>query len=160
MSLDTKQIANFITATSRRITGTDEDRRRVVTAMVAKAIAYSLPLPGQKVDSFRQWYIQQAEPLAKDLASDINEVVVLDVRMVLELSFQITRARYAVAYDPCATELHKLVDTLVASDDTKSIEGGYRGIFERVVAINWDLRDTTRYLHSQIDDSVNGGVNE
>ena len=156
MSLDTKQISVFMASLNRRLNGADEDRRRVITATVAKAVAYALPLPGQKVESFRQWYILQAEPLAKEAISDINEVSVIDVRMSLELTFQILRARYAVAFDPHSLELHKVVDTLVANDQTKSIEGGYRGVFERIIAESWDINDTSNYINSQVVDSIGG----
>lgn len=157
MSLNTKVLSAELARLKQQINGVDEDRRRVVTAVVAKAVAYALPLPGQKVESFRQWYLQQAEPLAKELVGTINEVSVVDVRMTLELSFQILRARYAVAFDPIAVPLHKLVDQLVAHDDSKSIEGGYRGIFERVVATESYTKDSTSYLANLLTESLTGG---
>ena len=117
-----------------RGTVSEDDRRLLTLAAVAKGIAYAIPLPGQRVESIRQYYVSNCEPLVTMALSDVNELRVLNVRLALDFTFQIYRARYAVAYDPRAVDLHKLVDSLVKNDASRSLEPTWAGIFERLAA--------------------------
>ena len=135
---------------------TEEDRRLLTLAAVAKGLAYAIPLPGQQVESIRQYYISNCEPLGTMAISDINEVRVLNVRLALDFVFQIYRARYAVAYEPRSVDLHKLVDGLVVADKSRSLEPAWAGIFERLSA-SGNSEQTFDYLAMRLTGWCRGG---
>lgn len=134
MKLDPQEISRALSWADSTVTMDPDDRRLTNIAVISKAVAYSIPLPGQAVESIRQYYVANCEEIVNIVLSDLNECRVFDVRRAREFVFQIYRARYAVAFDPRNTELHKIVDQLVASDLSKSIEPAWRGIFERISA--------------------------
>lgn len=160
MKLDKQKVESLLYALLRKQNVADEDQGLLLVSAISKGIAYSLQLPATPVQSVRAYYAETVEPVALSVLSDINEHVVFNGRLAKEMVFQIYRARYSVLHSNFATDLHPLVDALVAADKSRSLEPKLAGIFERVVAdkaghanvVAWAIHDELTTSFQQGDE--------
>lgn len=134
MKFNKEQVQTTLYALLREQNVADEDQGLLLVTAISKGIAYSLQLPATPVQSIRAYYAETVEPIALSVLSDINEHVVFNGRLAKELVFQIYRARYGVLHSNFATDLHPLIDALVAADKSRSLDPKLAGIFERVAS--------------------------
>lgn len=96
----------FVQAVNAQDMGSD--RRCVIAAGVALAVARALPLPTAEADAPGQYYNYNNLQTAKDLIAAFNEEVVFDVKEALDETREFWMLRYTAAhpadvpvYDPC-----------------------------------------------------------
>jgi len=141
----------------------NDDRKLVMVAAIAKGIAYSLPLPGNEVINLRSYYADNAEQIATNVLSDLNEVVVFDLRQASNLVYEIYRARYNVVFPNKQIDdlLHRLVDGIVSAGTSASLEPRFKGIFERITQADSDDANQVAWgITNMLQSFAEGDANE
>lgn len=75
-----------------------EQRGPVIEFLLAKEIAYRMPLPASKLDDVRMYYGTNHGPLVKNMVSCVNEGFPIDVLSTVELAYRIWMYRYSVCH--------------------------------------------------------------
>ena len=76
------------------------DQAQLITAMVAMAAAYQLPLPSGPVNRPQEWYLISCNAGVEDVVGAINEVVLMNVGDALKLAQEIWLLRYRMVNEP------------------------------------------------------------
>lgn len=74
------------------------DRGVIICSSIARAIAQSLPLPTSPVGEFHSHYTLTHGNTVSTLVSEFNETLVIDTRMVMDLTFKFYKLRYDVCH--------------------------------------------------------------
>jgi hypothetical protein len=112
-------MAGYIEATSniRRLLGSgslsDPERSKLFAVALARAIAMRLPLPTAPVNSVNVHYTQNFDQEVIKLIAGFNEHLVLDVKMVMEQTFNFYRLRYDMVHD--ASRFSPLLPVIAAA---------------------------------------------
>jgi len=81
------------------------DERRVYnTGIIGSGVAYSLPLPNERVAFPEQHYDQQYAQVTKEFISALHEEVMIDLMATIDITKQIWLNRYAACYIPSTKE--------------------------------------------------------
>ena len=109
------------------------ERNRLIAVVIGRALSVQLLLPTSPVVSVDAYFYSNHEVCVEDLLSAINEVMVIDTKLVREVTFRFYKFRYDLCYGSAMflsafTELAPLVpgllpaaiadQPLVLTDDT------------------------------------------
>lgn len=77
---------------------TNIQRETILATCVARAIATMLPLPSSAVNEINSHYTMTHSQTVMELVSGFNESFVLDIRVVMDLTFKFYKLRYDVCH--------------------------------------------------------------
>jgi len=75
-----------------------EERGPRVEVALAKAVAWSLPIPAMKVDQVNRCFVQTCQDLVSTIVSKFNEQYPIDVRACNDLIRELWMVRYTMVY--------------------------------------------------------------
>lgn len=79
------------------------DKNVIIATSMARAIASQLPLPTSPVQSIQQHYTANHTASVMELVSGFNEGYVIDIRLVMDLTFKFYNLRYSVCHESIDT---------------------------------------------------------
>lgn len=80
------------------MTQNNKSRSLLASIAVAKALTFDTSLPSAPVDDVLQYFRTQNLIQIESFVNDVNELMVLDVKTVLDLAFKFYQQRYMSAY--------------------------------------------------------------
>lgn len=89
------------------------DRGFVLAIAVARAVAYSLPVPSGPVDNAQTFFTHTHLGDAEQMLSEVNEQVVLNIDTVTDLISRIWLFRYRLVYDCQNKAVKSFLDALI-----------------------------------------------
>lgn len=102
-----------------------EHRQCMISYLLAKKVAYCLPLPTGQVDSHRLYFAEHCNGLAKEKVSLFNENLVVDVPNTVELVKQIWTLRYRAVHDPFNISNITFFNALIQSGKVSEVSQVY-----------------------------------
>lgn len=117
------------------------DRSKVISLMVADALATQLPLPTSRLDNPESWYRNTLRTNIGKSLNLINEEHVIEMDTVEELVFKLWIARYRLVHEPTHPAISSLLKHLVLSGEVTDPVSCQLGQQYRVVYENQDLVD-------------------
>ena len=85
--------------------------REFLPYVVAKKIAFLLPLPDKAVDSINEYYFDNCDNLVKTLISQINEKFLFNAEIANKISYIIYNTRYELVYNPNSIDFLTMLES-------------------------------------------------
>lgn len=134
----------------RRSQNTELTERQIATTIIAKMLAYRLPLPSTKINPpINNWYVENCSDVVGKTVNEVNESVLLDVERVMRLTHAIWRMRYNAVYDVHSLESQSLFEAIL-STQSELLADNYREVIFNIGSKGSEGSDLTHYL-KQID---------
>ena len=113
------EIAMKIRRSAEATIGINPDTKHYIGAAVARGLATVLTLPTSPVaqGSLRPWYHENNGAMVAQVLSEINEVLVIDVREVEQLTYKLFCLRYDLVHQPDEDRAIRLRQFLSISDE-------------------------------------------
>ncbi|WP_257292796.1 hypothetical protein [Endozoicomonas sp. ONNA1] len=87
-----------------------ERRSKVMAAVIARQLAYQLPLPSSPTNiTVRNWYLNNNSLDVERVLSEINEIYPVNVKAVLDITYSIWIIRYRICFTPSSISLVSLL---------------------------------------------------
>lgn len=109
MAINVNKVLNLMTEASVPV----EQRAKVLSIAMARAIGYSLAMPTSKVELPLSHYAMQEKSMVDQVVSEINEIYPIDVEKTCSLIQAFWLFRYRVIYDVNNTAVREFMDGLV-----------------------------------------------
>ena len=90
----------------------EKDRTKLISIVVARHIAQTLPLPTSPVNSAVVYYQEQVSSQAETLISEFNNGMVIQVNSVMRLVQYLYCLRYSLVYDTINVNARDFVNAL------------------------------------------------
>lgn len=109
---------------------TPETAEKIKVVALAKAAAYASPMPSSPVTNLNSYWIENCRDTVDVWFSNICEYQPFNVRLAVDLAFQVFRARYNVLHVPRKVDCHALIDAMIRTSECREIEDQFKGYFE------------------------------
>lgn len=94
----------------------DTEKRQLIAVALGRTVALTLDLPPRVQDSIRLHYSRHLEEVVRKVVSEVNEIYLLDVPLVCDVTSMFYEFRYNLAYNPSV--FASMIDRLTTwSDD-------------------------------------------
>jgi len=128
-----------------------EERGPRVEVALAKAVAWSLPIPAMKVDQVNRCFVQTCQDLVSTIVSKFNEQYPIDIRACNDLIRELWMVRYTMVYFANSMNTEGLL--MLLSHSNSGLEYAVSPRYKAIVGceVPWDVeREVCREVEKTI----------
>lgn len=130
------------------------NEKQITTGLIAKLIAYDLPLPSAQVNPpVEQWYVENCVDTVAKLVNEVNESVLVEVDQIQRLVRGIWRSRYNAVYDSGSKESFVKLLNLLACENL-NVSETYSKVFATLKEIEGHHSSELLFLCNNVKEQL------
>lgn len=107
--------------------GSHINRSNIAVLLFSRLIATKVSLPTSPVDNPQEFYVTACLDTVQSVVSDLNENLVINVPVLLDLTYKTWLARYDMVFRPFSASGLSLQSTLIAGMENTVMSGELKG---------------------------------